>query len=96
MRVEYAESNNAGRRVGGARMHQAFDSKLRKVRIRMEAGAWRPGISDGARRIGRDTGVSCGNRAPMWAYVETSHAHQNTTEKGLSGVGLGAVMPEWL
>ena len=67
----YFETNYNGRRAGGARRLPRFGLEQRKVHNRMEAGALRTTNSVEAFRHGFSTGVSGGNRPPLWTYVET-------------------------
>ena len=60
----------------------------------MEAGALRTDNSVEAFRNGFATGVSGGNRQPLWTYVENLHSQQNITDKDLADVELGAAKPE--
>ena len=87
----YSETNYIGRRVGGARRKPTFGLEIRKVRNRMGAGA---NNSVDAFRNGFPTGASGGNRSPLRTYVETLHSQQNTTEKDLADVEIGAVKPD--
>ena len=58
----------------------------------MEAGALRTNNSVEAFRNGFPTGVSGGNRQPLWTYVENLHSQQNITDKDLADVEIGPAM----
>ena len=59
----------------------------------MEAGALRTNNSVEASRNGFPTGVSAGNHAPLWTYVENMHSQQNIAEKDIADAALGSVKP---
>ena len=90
----YFETNYIGRRVGGARRKPRFGLALRHVRNRTEAGALRTDNPVGAFRDGFPTGVSGGNRPPLWTCVETMRPHRKITDNDIAAVELGAVRPE--
>ena len=86
----YLERTYVGRRAGAWRMPPLFRIDLRHVRNRTGAGALRTNNAVEAPRDGFTSGVAVGCHPPVWAFVESLHSQQNTTDKDLVDIDRGA------